>query len=100
MDRCTHLEAGGKGPYGSVLECFDWEGVLVRTFVLDADAPAIAVDAAGLTLFAVVHEPLPAAMRYKLHPSVAGILGVNRSAVGAVRFTLDCGKTEPDRRVQ
>lgn len=64
----SHLEAGGKAPYGSVVECFDWEGVLVRTFVLDADALAIAVDAAGQTLFAVVHEPLPAVVRYKLPP--------------------------------
>lgn len=64
----SHLEAGARAPFGSVIEYFNWEAVLVRTFVLDADALAIAVDAAGQTLFAVVHEPLPSVIRYKLPP--------------------------------
>lgn len=65
----NHLEAPGAAPYGAVVEELDWAGSRLRTFGLDRDAVAIAVDSSGQALYAVVHEPLPAIVRYALNSS-------------------------------
>lgn len=62
----THLEAGRRAPYGAVVEQLDWHATRVRTYVLDADALSIAVDPSRGYLYAVVHEPAPALLRYRL----------------------------------
>lgn len=52
--------------YAREVHVFDWGGRLETIVRLDADATAIAVDERDKSLYTVVHDPLPAVMRYDL----------------------------------
>jgi hypothetical protein len=51
---------------GTTVRVFDWKGHLVRTFGLDRDAIAIAVDANDSTLFSIAPEPVAVVVKYLL----------------------------------
>lgn len=52
--------------YAREVHVFDWDGRLEAVMNLDADVLAIAVDERDESLYAIVHDPLPAIMKYEL----------------------------------
>ncbi len=62
----------GRANYGRFVHVFDWSGRLVRVLELDTPAIAVAVDAAGRTLYTIRHDPKPAILAYDLAGLAAG----------------------------
>lgn len=62
----NHDEAPGRAAFGTLVEVFDWNARAVRRIGLGEDALAIAVDSDDRNLYALVHEPFPAVVRYRL----------------------------------
>lgn len=62
----TRKEHGGRSSYGEQVHVFDWDGKLQRVFRLDQDVIDIAVPEDEHTLYAVVPEPEPKVVKYRL----------------------------------
>lgn len=59
-------EYGVRAPFGRCLQVFDWYGILRGAFRLDTDVLAIAIDEEEHLLYALVHDPVPAVVRFPL----------------------------------
>lgn len=56
----------GRANYGSTIHVFDWNGVLMESYELDADVISIALGEEDGILYAVRHDPVPAVVMYDL----------------------------------
>ena len=62
----TRSDHPGAANYGDQIHVFSWDGTLRQILSVDRDLFAIAVDGGGSRLYALVDEPEPAIVLYKL----------------------------------